>query len=88
MTKETLKKAECLRDDIHSAQCYLKYIKHYEHNLFDYGIKITLPHTLGTFSVNDDLYLFDKKLKKDLLNIIKVYLVKEIQDAEKELEQL
>lgn len=88
MTEETLKKAECLRNKIHTAQCYLKYIKHYEKKLFDYNIKISLPHSLGTFAVNDDLSFCDKKLKKDLLNIIKIYLVKEIQDSEKELEQL
>ena len=88
MTKETLKKAECLRDEIHSAQCFLKYIKHYEDKMFDYNIQISLPRTLGTFAMNDDLFFRDKKIKKDLLNIIKIYLVKEIQDAEKALEQL
>lgn len=88
MTEKTFKKAECLRNKIHTVQCYLKYIKHYENKLFDYNIKISLPHILGTFAVNDDLSFCDKKLKKDLLNIIKIYLVKEIQDSEKELEQL
>lgn len=88
MTEKTLKKAECLRDEIESAQCYLKYIKHYENKLFDYNIKISLPHSLGTFAVNNDLYFADKHLKKDLLNTIKIFLVKKIQEAEKELEQL
>ena len=88
MTKATLKKAECLRDDIHYAECYLRDIKHYEQKLFDYNIKLTLPRTLGTFATNDDLYFCDKQLKKDLLNTIKIYLVKKIQDAEKELESL
>lgn len=88
MTKTTLKKAECLRNDIHYAECYLRDIKHYEQKLFDYNIKLTLPRTLGTFATNDELYFCDKQLKKDLLNTIKIYLVKKIQDAEKELESL
>ena len=88
MTKATLKKAECLRDDIHSAESYLNDIKRYEHNLFDYNIIITLPRTLGTFATNDELYFADKQLKKDLLNTIKIFLIKKIQEAEKELEQL
>lgn len=88
MTKTTLKKAECLRDEIHNAECYLRYVKHYECDLFNYGMKLTLPNTLGTFATNNDLYFFDKQLKKDLLNTIKIYLVKKVQDAEKELERL
>jgi hypothetical protein len=88
MTKATLKKAECLRDDIHYAESYLRDIKHFEQNLFSYNIKLTLPRTLGTFATNDDLYFADKQLKKDLLNIIKIFLVKKIQEAEKELEKL
>lgn len=88
MTKATLKKAECLRDDIHSAECYLRDIKHFEQNLFSYNIKLTLPRTLGTFATNNNLYFADKQLKKDLLNTIKIFLVKKIQEAEKELESL
>jgi hypothetical protein len=88
MTKATLKKAECLRDDIHYAKSYLRDIEHFEKNLFNHNIKLTLPRTLGTFATNNDLYFADKQLKKDLLNTIKIFLVKKIQDAEKELEKL
>jgi hypothetical protein len=88
MTKTTLKKLkkeECLRDEIHSATSYLRDVKNYEHNLSDYGIKITLLNTLGTFATNNALYFYDRQLKKDLLNTIKIFLVKKIQDAEKKL---
>ena len=88
MTKETLRKAEDLRDKITHAESYLRYIKHYEQNLFNYKITITLPRTLGTFAINDDLYFANKQLKKDLLNTIKIYLVKEIQELEEKLKQL
>ena len=88
MKRATLTKAKCLSDEIHEAEVYLRYIKHYENNLFSYNVKITLPNTLGTFATNNELYFADKQLKKDLLNTIKIFLVKKIQEAEKELEQL
>ena len=88
MTLDKLKKAECLRDEIHEAEVYLRYIKHYEHNYFSYGMKLLIPQNVGTFGVNNELYFFDKQLKKDLLNTMKIYLVRKIQDAQKELENL
>lgn len=88
MTKATLKKAQCLSDEIHSAECSLRDIKYYEQKLFDYNIKISLPRTVGTFATDSDLYFSDTQLKKDLLNTIKTFLEKKIQEAEKELAQL
>ena len=88
MTLDKLKKAECLRDEIHEAEVYLKYIKHYEHNLFSYGLEIKIPQSVGTFGCNNELFFFDKQLKKDILNIIKIHLVKKIQDNNKELAEL
>lgn len=88
MTLDKLKQAENLRDEIHRAEVYLRDIKHYEHKLAGYGIRLVLPRTLGTFATNDEIDLFDNQLKKDLLNTIKIHFVKKIQDAEKELEEL
>ena len=88
MTLDELKKAECLRDEIHKAEVYLRYIKHYENKFFSYGMKIIIPQNVGSFGVNNELYFFDKQLKKDLLNTMKIYLVGKIQDSQKELERL
>lgn len=88
MTLDKLKKGECLRDEIHQAEVYLRYIKHYEHKLFSYGLEIQIPQSVGTFGSNNKLYFFDKQLKKDILNTIKIHLVKKIQDNNKELSEL
>ena len=86
MTLKELKQAENLRDDIHRAEVYLRYITDYEHNHFRYGMKIVVPN--GMFGTNNEILLFDTELKKDLLNTIKIHLVQKIQKAQKELEQL
>jgi hypothetical protein len=88
MTYDKLKKAECLRDEIHEANIYLRYIKHYEHQLFSYGMEVVIPQCVGTFGVNNKMYFYDKQLKKDLLNTIKIHLIQKIQNTEKELEEL
>jgi hypothetical protein len=85
MTYDKLKKAECLREEIHEANNNLRYIKHYEHQLFSYGMEVVIPQCGG---VNNEMYFYDKQLKKDILNTIKIHLIQKIQNAEKELESL
>lgn len=89
MTLETLKEAEIIREKIKRAKNDLKDIKHYDDSFFIKmrNIKICIPHSF-TEDIFYDLDISDIQLKKDILNLIKIHLIRTVQDAEKELESL
>lgn len=88
MTKETLVRAANINTSIEYKKSDLKDIKYYEKHYADYPIEIRLKRTGGTFGTSSEIYLHDEKLKKEILNLIKIHFVAEIQRMEKELENL
>lgn len=88
MDRKSVVKAINLNTSINDTENDLKDIRYYEKNYFDYPIIVRLKRTSGLGSITSDLHLFDKKLKKEILNLIKIHFVAEIQRMEKELEEL
>ena len=90
MKQEAFNKARQLYATIHMAQCDIKDIKYYEQKHYKAGVPLVLkvPYTVGQYSVDSDVVIADKELIKEVLNCIKIYSVKTIQNAEKELETL
>ena len=87
MTTEKLNEAKNLEMRIKSLKNYLKDISIYEKNAYTRAIEIKLPCDYDTERMST-LTFFNKQLKKDILNTIKIYLIAEIQKTEKELEEL
>ncbi len=87
MTTEKLNEAKNLEMHIKSLKNDLKDISIYEKNAYSRAIGIKLPCDYDTERMFT-LTLFDKQLKKDILNTIKIHLIAEIQKTEKELEEL
>lgn len=90
MKLESFNKAQHLYDNIHVAACAIKNIKWYEQKHYKSGVPLVLkvPYIVGKYAVDSDIVISDKELIKEVLNCIKIYSVKVIQDAEKELENL
>lgn len=90
MNQKTFDRAQQLYDIIHTAQCDIRYIKHYEQKHYKAGVPLVLkvPYTIGQYGVDSDIAIVDKELIKEVLNYIKIHSVKTIQNAEKELETL
>lgn len=86
MTKENLLKATSLNNQIRSRESDLKDIKYYEDKYSDYPVLLRLKRT------NNDLYseicIYNEALKKEILNLVKIHFISNIQECEKELEQL
>ena len=91
MTKEKLEKAKELTNKIEKYKLYLKDIRTYEKGkYFNNDLKICLLRfqPMDYNAIYDDLFIQDVKLKKDILNTIKIYYVALIQKLEQELENL
>lgn len=91
MTKEKLEKAKELTSKIDKYKSYLKNIRTYENGkYFNRDLKIGLLRfqPMDYNAIYDDLFIQDVKLKKDILNTIKIYYVALIQKLEQELENL
>ena len=90
MNKEAFNKAERLYSTISEQQYTLKGIRFYEQEHYKAGVPLMLktPYTTGTYAVDTDIVIKDKELIKEVLNCIKIYSIKTIQNAEKELENL
>ena len=90
MKQEAFNRAQQLYSIIHMAQRDIKDIKWYEQKHYKAGFPLVLkvPYTVGQYSTDSDIVLTDKELIKEVLNCIKIYSVKTIQNAEKELETL
>lgn len=90
MKQEAFNKAQQLYDTISKAQCDIKGIKYYDQKHYKVGVPLVLkvPYTVGQYAVDSDIIIKDKELIKEVLNCIKIYSVKTIQNAEKALEDL
>lgn len=90
MKKESFNRAQQLYNIIHLAQQDIKDIKWYEQKHYKQGVPLVLkvPYALGQFGIDSDVVITDKELIKDILNTIKIHSVQDIQNAEKELEEL
>lgn len=90
MKREAFNKAQRLYSTISEQQCNLRGIRAYEQELYKHGISLMLkvPYTTGRYAVDSDIAIKDKELIKEVLNCIKIYSIKTIQDAEKELKNL
>ena len=89
MTDEKLGKAEELKSTIEEYKDYLKYIKLYEHQHFQYPIRISLVKDLqGLVGKLNEIDLWNKQLKKDILNAMKIYFIQQLQKAEEEFNKL
>ena len=86
MTKENLLKAISLNNHIKSRKAELKDIKYYEDKYSDFPFMLQLKRT------SNDLYseicIYNEDLKKEILNLVKIHFIANIQECEKELEQL
>jgi len=90
MNKNTFNRAQQLYSDIQQIRIDIKNIKYYEQKHFKSGVPLVLkiPFTTGPYAVDSDVIITDKELISEVLNCIKIYCVKTIQNAEKELEDL
>lgn len=90
MNQKTFDKAQQLYTTINNRQCDIKDIKYYEQKHYKSGVPLVLkvPYVVGPYNVDSDIIIKDKELIKEILNCIKIYSVKTIQNAEKELEDL
>ena len=92
MTTEKLILGNTLKEKIRCRKRDLKYISDFEKGKYrDYPLKLCLlfhkDSCMGPDFTND-IFLYDKELKKNILNSIKIYLIADIQGLEKELEEL
>lgn len=90
MTEDKLIKGTELRERIRCCKRDLKYISDFEKGKYrDYPLKLCLLfHKAPLQDLTNDIFLYDKELKKNILNAIKIYLIADIQRLEKELEEL
>ena len=89
MTNKKLEKAEELKSTIEKYKDYLKYIKLYENQHFQYPIRISLVKDLqGLIGKLNEIDLWNKQLKKDILNAMKIYFIQQLQKAEEEFNKL
>ena len=89
MDRKSVVKAANINNSINYTENDLKNILYYEKHYFDYPIILRLKRTDSTtFGTSSEIHLFDEKLKKEILNLIKIHFVAEIQRMEKELEEL
>jgi len=86
MTIETLDKANLCKGKIREAKSSLEYIKRCEKGFTSKrSFKLSIPYS---YDIDSDLYIHDLQLKKNILNLIKIHLIKTVQESEKELESL
>ena len=90
MTEDKLIKGTDLRERIRCRKRDLKYISDFEKGKYrDYPLKLCLLTYKATLQdITNDIFLYDKELKKNILNSIKIFLIADIQNLEKELEEL
>ena len=88
MDRKSVVMAANLNSSINYRENDLKDIHYYEKHYFDYPIIVNLKRSGGTFGTTSEIHLFDEKLKKEILNLIKIHFVADIQRMEKELEEL
>lgn len=92
MTIAKLEKAKELEYKIKKHKDYLKIIRNYEKGKYsDKDLKIGLlqfESPLQSECLYYDLFIHNDKLKKDILNTIKIHCVALVQELEKELKDL
>ena len=88
MDRKSVVRATSLNSSINYREHDLKDIQYYEKHYFDYPIEVRLKRSSGLGGIATNLFLRDDKVKKEILNIIKIHFVAEIQRMEKELEEL
>lgn len=88
MDRKSVVRATNLNTTINYRVHDLRDIRYYEKHYFDYPIEVRLKRTGGIGSITTNLFLRDEKLKKEILNLIKIHFVAEIQRMEKELKEL
>lgn len=92
MTKAKLEKAKELAYKIEKHKDFLKVIRNYEKSEYsDKDLKLgLLQHEapLQSECIYYELFIHDDKLKKDILNTIKIHCVALVQQLEQELENL
>lgn len=92
MTNAKLEKAKELAYKIEKHKDYLKIIKKYEKGKYsDKDLKLGLLQfeaPLQSECLYYDLFIHNDKLKKDILNTIKIHCVALVQELEQELEAL
>ena len=89
MDRKSVVRAANINSSIVYKENDLKDIQYYEKNYSDYPIAVRLKRTGSTtFGTTSEILLYDEKLKKEILNLIKIHFVAEIQRMEKELEEV
>ena len=88
MDRKSVVKATNINSNINDKEHLLGEVKIYEKYFFNYPIEIRLKRTGGIGSVTTNLFVFDEKVKKEILNTIKIHFVAEIQKLEKELAEI
>lgn len=86
MKKGDLLKAISLNDHIRSRKSDLKDIKYYEDKYSDYPFLLRLRR--DRYDGYSEICIYNEDLKKEILNLVKIHFITNIQECEKELEQL